>query len=85
MKEVKSFEEKSKYYYNGDFNVIPEEIDCHDHLKYQNDALFKLEIRKKFRELLNLGFTDIYRHINKHKQNIHFGITHLVPGKRIMD
>ena len=23
----------------GDFNVIPEEIDCYDHLKYQNDVL----------------------------------------------
>ena len=33
----------------GDFNVIPEEIDVYDYKKYENDALFKLEIRKKFR------------------------------------
>jgi len=51
----------------GDFNVIPEEIDVYDHKKYKNDALFKLEIRKKYRELINLGFHDIYRYFNKNK------------------
>ena len=56
----------------GDFNVIPEEIDSHDHKKYVNDALFKLEIRKKFRELLNLGFTDVYRHLYRNKQEYTF-------------
>ena len=73
LKEVKKALKKNQnIIISGDFNVIPEEIDCHDHLKYQNDALFKLEIRKKFRELLNLGFADIYRHINKHKQEYTF-------------
>ena len=56
----------------GDFNVIPEEIDVYDSKKYENDALFKLEIRKKFRELINLGFQDIYRHLNKYKQEYTF-------------
>ena len=56
----------------GDFNVIPEEIDVYDFKKYENDALFKLEIRKKFRELINLGFQDIYRHLNKYKQEYTF-------------
>ena len=56
----------------GDFNVIPEEIDVYDFTKYENDALFKTEIRKKFRELINLGFVDIYRHINKTKQEYTF-------------
>ena len=51
----------------GDFNVIPEKCDVYDYKKYENDALFKLEIRKKFRELINMGFYDIYRHINKDK------------------
>ena len=35
----------------GDFNIIPEDIDVYDFTKYENDALFKVEIRKKFREL----------------------------------
>jgi len=30
----------------GDFNIIPEEIDVHDHEGFLNDALFKIEIRK---------------------------------------
>ena len=56
----------------GDFNIIPEEIDVYDHTKYMNDALFKIEIRKIFRELLNYGFKDIYRLINKTKQEYTF-------------
>ena len=51
----------------GDFNIIPEEIDVYNFEKYQNDALFKLEIRKKYRELINLGFLDVYRYFNKKK------------------
>ena len=57
---------------SGDFNIIPDEIDVYDYKKYENDALFKLEIRKKFRELINLGFTDIYRYLNKSKQEYTF-------------
>ena len=56
----------------GDFNVIPDVIDVYDSIKYENDALFKLEIRKKFRELINLGFQDIYRYFNKNKQEYTF-------------
>ena len=56
----------------GDFNIIPEEIDVHDFKRYENDALGKLEIRKKYRELLNLGFKDVYRLINKSKQEYTF-------------
>ena len=56
----------------GDFNVIPDEIDVYDSKRYENDALFKLEIRKKYRELLNLGFNDIYRYFNKSKQEYTF-------------
>jgi len=57
---------------SGDFNVIPEEIDVYDASKYEKDALFKLEIRKKYRELLNLGFNDIYRYFNKSKEEYTF-------------
>ena len=57
---------------SGDFNVIPEEIDVHDSKRYENDALFRLEIRKKYRELINLGFNDMYRYLNKSKQDFTF-------------
>jgi exodeoxyribonuclease III len=56
----------------GDFNIIPEEIDVHDFKRYENDALGRLEIRKKYRELINLGFKDVYRLKNKKKQEYTF-------------
>jgi exodeoxyribonuclease III len=56
----------------GDFNIIPGENDVYDHKKYTNDALFILEMRKKYRELVNLGFQDIYRHFNKNDQEYTF-------------
>ena len=49
----------------GDFNIIPEDIDVHNAEKYQNDALFRIEIRKKFREMINLGLLDVFRSFNK--------------------
>ena len=73
IKEVKkTLSENKNIIIGGDFNVIPEEIDVYDHTKYENDALFKLEIRKKFRELINLGFHDIYRYFNKDKEEYTF-------------
>ncbi len=57
---------------SGDFNVIPEEIDVYDSKRYEDDALFKLEIRKKYRALINLGFVDVYRHYNKKKEEYTF-------------
>jgi exodeoxyribonuclease-3 len=56
----------------GDFNIIPEKIDVYDYKRYEDDALFKLEMRKKYRELVNLGFHDIYRFFNKDKQEYTF-------------
>jgi exodeoxyribonuclease-3 len=68
----KKLEKNSNILIAGDFNIIPEEIDVHDFKRYENDALGKLEIRKKYRELINLGFKDVYRFINKKKQEYTF-------------
>ena len=57
---------------SGDFNVIPEENDVYDSKRYENDALYRLEIRKKYRELINFGFSDVYRYFNKSKQEYTF-------------
>ena len=57
---------------SGDFNIITEEIDVYDHKKYQNDALFKIEVRKKFRRIINLGLSDIFRNFNKKGDNYTF-------------
>ena len=56
----------------GDFNIIPEEIDVHDPEKYINDALFVIEIRKKYRKLINLGLCDVFRLFNKNKDSYTF-------------
>ena len=68
----KTLAENENIITGGDFNIIPEEIDVYDYKKYENDALFKLEMRKKYRELVNLGFHDIYRYFNKGKQEYTF-------------
>ena len=71
-KVKKTLAENENIIIGGDFNVIPEDIDVYDFKKYENDALFKLDIRKKFRELINLGFHDIFRYFYKDKQEYTF-------------
>ena len=73
LKSVKkTLENEKNIIIAGDFNIIPEEIDVHDHTVYLDDALFKIEIRKIFRELINYGFKDIFRLLNKTKQEYTF-------------
>ena len=57
---------------SGDFNIIPDEKDVYDHNKFLNDALYKIEIRKYFRELINYGFKDVFRQLKKNKQEYTF-------------
>lgn len=45
----------------GDFNVIPEDKDCHAPKDWEGDALFRPETHKAFKSLLNLGLTDAFR------------------------
>ena len=72
-KNIKNiYRKNSNIIISGDFNVIPEEIDVYDSKRYENDALFRLEIRKKYRELINVGFQDAYRYYNKVKQEYTF-------------
>ena len=48
----------------GDYNVCPEDRDAADPSRMKNDALFQPESRKKYREIINLGFTDAWRALN---------------------
>ncbi len=45
----------------GDFNVIPEDLDCYKPSAYLHDALFQPESRARYRALLGLGYTDAFR------------------------
>jgi len=48
----------------GDFNVIPEDIDCHKPSSWMHDALFQPEPRARYRALLGLGYTDAFRFLH---------------------
>jgi exodeoxyribonuclease III len=48
----------------GDFNVIPEDIDCHKPASWIHDALFQPEPRARYRALLDLGYTDAFRSLH---------------------
>ena len=39
----------------GDFNIIPTEKDVYDYTNWLDDALFRIESKKKYRQLINLG------------------------------
>jgi exodeoxyribonuclease-3 len=45
----------------GDFNVIPEDIDCHKPVSWMRDALFQPEPRALYRAMLKLGYVDAFR------------------------
>ena len=48
----------------GDFNIIPDDIDCYDPRAWTGDALFQPESRGRFRALVNLGLTDALRAVD---------------------
>ena len=73
IKKLKSLSKKNEnIIIGGDFNIIPSAEDVHNPKNYENDALFRLEIRKKLRELINLGFHDAYRFIHPDKEGYTF-------------
>ena len=45
----------------GDYNTIPAPEDVHDPADWADDALFRLETRRRYRILLNLGYTEAFR------------------------
>jgi exodeoxyribonuclease III len=55
----------------GDFNVIPEDIDCHRPSSWMGDALFQPEPRALYRAMLNLGYADAFRTLHPN-QGGHF-------------
>ena len=56
----------------GDFNVIPEPRDVHNPQNWENDALFMLETKQKYRAMLNLGLTDAFRVRNQDDEQYTF-------------
>jgi exodeoxyribonuclease-3 len=48
----------------GDFNVIPEDIDCYKPASWMQDALFQPEPRALYRAMLDMGYTDAFRSLH---------------------
>ena len=48
----------------GDYNVMPQDIDCYDPPAWDGDALWHADSRAAFFRLLNLGYTDAIRAIH---------------------
>jgi exodeoxyribonuclease III len=49
----------------GDYNIIPEDRDCHDPKAWVRDALFQPESQAALRKIENLGYTDAFRARNQ--------------------
>ena len=73
IKSLKSdLKKNSNIIIGGDFNIIPAAEDVHNPKSYEDDALFRLEIRKKLREIVNLGFHDAFRYLYPEKEGYTF-------------
>ena len=73
VKQLKSMLKKNpNIILGGDFNIIPATEDVYNVKSFEDDALYRLEIRKKLREMINLGFNDVYRHFHDDKEGYTF-------------
>lgn len=61
--------EEVPFVLGGDYNVIPAPEDVYDPDGWSEDALFRIETRRQFRKLLNLGLTEAFRAL--HPQERH--------------
>jgi exodeoxyribonuclease-3 len=48
----------------GDYNVIPTELDVYKPERWVDDALFRVEVRQAFGELIQQGWTDAVRFLH---------------------
>lgn len=55
----------------GDFNVIPEDIDCDKPANWTRDALFQPESRDRYRAMLQMGYVDALRTLNPGKPEVY--------------
>ena len=56
----------------GDYNVIPQAIDCYDENSWINDAAYHPETRSRYFKLLHKGYTDAFRSIHPEGQYFSF-------------
>jgi exodeoxyribonuclease III len=58
---------------SGDFNVIPEDVDCQNPASWIKNALFRPEPRARYREVQDMGYTDAFCSLHpKEKEQLTF-------------
>jgi exodeoxyribonuclease-3 len=48
----------------GDYNVMPTELDVYKPERWVNDALFRIEVRDAYKNLVDQGWTDALRKLH---------------------
>ena len=85
IKQLKNLSKKNEnIILAGDFNIIPSAEDVYNVKSFEDDALYRLEIRKKLREMINLGFNDVYMRGAWQKNN-GMRIDHFLASNSILD
>ena len=82
----------------GDFNISPQDIDCHDPKVWIGKNLVSDIERDYFKKILNLGFTDSFRYLNPDsvefswwdyriplKRNLGMRIDHILTTESLLD
>lgn len=52
----------------GDFNVMPSDLDVYKPERWMDDALFRPEVRKAFKKLVDKGWTDAIRKLHPNEK-----------------
>jgi exodeoxyribonuclease-3 len=83
----------------GDFNIAPQDIDCHDPEAWKDNVLVSTKEREAFQSILSLGLLDSFRAINPEetqyswwdyrmagfRRNHGMRIDHILTNKKIID
>jgi len=83
----------------GDFNIAPQDIDCHDPEAWKNSVLVSPKEREAFQKIIDLGLSDSFRTIHPSenqyswwdyrmagfRRNLGMRIDHILTNKNLVD
>jgi len=83
----------------GDFNIAPQDIDCHDPEAWKNNVLVSKKEREAFQKIIDLGLSDSFRAMNPSeiqyswwdyrmagfKRNLGMRIDHILINKNLIN
>ena len=65
-------EEQIPFLISGDFNIIPNDLDCHSPKAWEEDALFRHETLEHWHKFKNLGLYDAFRILDQSPERYTF-------------